>query len=80
MAHIPPVTDSSESEGDDDLDNGLLSPQAQRRRRRRNRERRSGSTSAIPGGSEQPNLNNTEPIPDDDPLLADGDIQFEWQS
>lgn len=80
VAHVPPDTDSSESEGDDDLDNGLLSPQAQRRRRRRNRERRSGSTSAIPGGSEQPNLNNTEQIPDDDPLLADGDIQFEWQS
>lgn len=80
VAHVPPDTDSSESEGEDDLDNGLLSPQAQRRRRRRNRERRSGSTPAIPGRAEQPNLNNAEQIPDDDPLLADGDIQFEWQS
>ncbi|WFD35937.1 phosphatidate phosphatase [Malassezia cuniculi] len=76
----PLDTDTSDTSDDEDLDDGRLSPQARRRRRRRLREQRSMSVKEEETEFVPTNTSETGPIADDDPLLADGDIQFEWQS
>ena len=69
---------SSEDEGDhDEHDDSRLSPEAQRRRRRRMRER---SATTAPNTFVPPNTSDATSIADDDPLVAGGDIQFEWKN
>ncbi|WFD30707.1 phosphatidate phosphatase [Malassezia sp. CBS 17886] len=60
----------------DDMYDGRLSAAAARRLRRRRRQR--SETSSPNMGASSPS--DSPPDPEDDPLLAAGDIQFEWMA